>query len=104
MINWELSETDLALLDKIIERAIAEGLVERGRESTNMMMDLNAAHSNGTPMHFDKLLTAERFEFAHDLGGIRRHINRETGALEGCFLPRYALTEREMRARVLGVG
>jgi len=26
----------------------------------------------------------------HDVSGIARHLNRETGRLEGCFLPRFS--------------
>lgn len=55
------------------------------------MMDLVACSGNGNPMDFDRLLTADEFDFAHDVFGIRRHIDRETGKLTGCFSPRFSI-------------
>ncbi|KKK55056.1 hypothetical protein LCGC14_3078450, partial [marine sediment metagenome] len=37
-----------------------------------------------------RFLEGPDFDFAHDVWGIRNHLNRETGQLENCFLPRYA--------------
>lgn len=37
-----------------------------------------------------ELLPADDFNFAHDVAGIRRRINRTTGKLENYFLPRFA--------------
>lgn len=53
-------------------------------------MDITACHANGTPLKLEALLNANDFDFAHDVFGIHRHINRETGELQDCFLPRYA--------------
>lgn len=61
----------------------------------NLTMDLTACHANGCPLDFRKLLDFDDFNFAHDVGGISRHIDRSTGALGGCFLPRSAAPTRE---------
>lgn len=53
-------------------------------------MDITACHLNGTPLKLNALLAADSANFAHDVFGIRRHLNRETGKLEDCFCPRYA--------------
>lgn len=53
-------------------------------------MDLTACHLNGNPLRLKKLLAADAVNFAHDVLGIRRHLNRETGKLENCFSPRYS--------------
>lgn len=53
------------------------------------MMDINACHSNGNPLRLKDLLEADNFNFMHDVFGIRRHINRETGELENLFSPRF---------------
>ena len=53
-------------------------------------MDLTACHANGCPIDWDKLNAATDTTFAHDISGIQRHINRKTGKLENCFLPRCA--------------
>jgi hypothetical protein len=69
----------------------------RGYKRMNLVMDLTAADGvNGNrPLDWDRLLSADDFNFMHDIAGISRHINRETGELEGHFLPRFTrkLTE-----------
>jgi len=52
-------------------------------------MDLTAAHTV-CPLKLEQLLAADDANFSHDVFGIRRHLNRETGVIEDCFLPRFA--------------
>lgn len=60
-------------------------------------MDLEAAH-HACPLQLremvDALQTAHKGDVVHDLLGIRRHLNRESGKLEGFFTPRYAQSNR----------
>ncbi|MDD5106076.1 MAG: hypothetical protein PHC49_10715 [Desulfuromonadaceae bacterium] len=56
-------------------------------------MDITATHANGCPLDLDKLLAADDSNFLHDVIGIIRHIDRRSGQLINCFLPRYALPE-----------
>jgi len=57
----------------------------------SMMLDLKACHSNGCPLDLEAMLAAPRdADIVHDISGIERHLNRETGKLEGGFTPRYA--------------
>ncbi len=58
-------------------------------------MDLTAVHANGCPLRLSELATAEGFDFSHDIYGIRAHLNRETGTLEDCFVPRFADSTKE---------
>lgn len=58
---------------------------------TAILMDLEACHCNGTPLDLDGLLTANPLDFSHDIFGIRRHIDRDTGKLCGIFQPRHAM-------------
>lgn len=51
-------------------------------------MDLSATHANGNPLDFDKLLAFDDFSFMHDITGIYRNLNRDTGELENFFSPR----------------
>jgi hypothetical protein len=44
-----------------------------------------------TPMDWDGLLNSDDLNFAHDLYGIRAHLQTRTGKLIDCFLPRYAI-------------
>lgn len=53
-------------------------------------MDVTACHANGNPLKLQELLTADDFQFGHDVFGIRRHIDRETGEFKDCFSPRYS--------------
>lgn len=53
-------------------------------------MDLSACHANGQPLDFKKLLAFDDGNFGHDVFGIRRHLNRQTGHVEGFFLARCA--------------
>ena len=57
-----------------------------------LMMDLQVADGvNGNPpLDWDRLLAADDLNFLHDVGGIRRHVNRQTGKLEDHFTPRFA--------------
>lgn len=56
-----------------------------------IMLDLKACHSNGCPLDLDALLAAPRdSDVVHDVAGIGRYLNRETGKLEEEFTPRYA--------------
>lgn len=48
-----------------------------------------ACHGGSCPLRLQELLDAEANDFAHDILGIRRHLDRETGKLQDCFLPRY---------------
>ena len=91
VVSFEISDIDAALVSDILDRLETE--YDFNRES--LEMDLTACHANGNPMDFDGLLHADRFHFLHDLWGIKRHLNRETGKLENCFLPRYSKPQTE---------
>ncbi|WBF05187.1 hypothetical protein [Burkholderia phage CSP3] len=88
-INWNTTAADAALIDKILDRAISMRLLER-RNRLNTDMDITACHLNGTPLRLADWLAAPDFDFTHDLLGIDRHMNRETGKLGGLFVPRFA--------------
>ncbi len=57
----------------------------------SMEMDLEAVHCNDCPMDFKKLLAADNFNLMHDVIGIINCIDRDTGKLTRCFLPRCSL-------------
>lgn len=52
-------------------------------------LDVLAVHVNGNPLRLDELLCAKTADFAHDIFGIQRHLDRDTGKLQMCFKPRY---------------
>ena len=92
MIDWKKvskEETELAM--KIVERIEAVSIDKIDRMST--MMDIEATHID-CPLDLQGLLDADFIDFSHDIMGIRQHLNRETGKLEGGFVPRYALNQK----------
>ena len=90
MINWNLPSAEARLITAITRRA--EKLSENPMQFDVLgcEMDITACHLNGCALDLKRLLKADNFNFAHDVYGIQRHIDRETGKLIDCFLPRFA--------------
>lgn len=86
-ISFKATKDDYLLIGAIVARAIADGVIKKS-QAMDINMDLSACHANGCPMNFKKLLDAPKFDFTHDVLGINRHIDRETGQLGDCFIPR----------------
>ena len=57
----------------------------------DVMMDLECVHSTGNPLRLAELLAADDVNVAHDIFGIARHLNRQTGQLENAFSPRFSV-------------
>lgn len=87
-----MSDQDRRLIEKIAERA-QRMYADHGQERAllDILMDLTATHANGCPLDLVKFLTFDNFNFAHDIGGINAHLDRQTGQLTRCFLPRCSL-------------
>ena len=64
------------------------------RQTIQYHMDIVACHLNGCPLDLDGLRAAHLTDLVHDMAGIHRHINRDTGLLQNGFQPRYALGSR----------
>jgi len=78
------------LISKIAKRAVEFAAKDDDKiDFISLDMDITAAH-NHCPLKLTELLEANEFNFCHDVFGIRNHINRDTGELQNCFLPRYA--------------
>lgn len=56
-----------------------------------ILLDLENAHRQ-MPLDLAALLAFGERDFAHDLLGIRQHMDRRTGELGECFVPRSALS------------
>jgi hypothetical protein len=52
--------------------------------------ELEIVHDNVYRLRLDELLVAKDFDFAHDVAGIHRHLDRKGRHLRDCFVPRYA--------------
>lgn len=93
-LSFKTTPEDFAILRQIAARAdeLAQGLrVHHERTRVDWLMDLTTTHANGCPLDLPKLLAAEGYAFSHDVFGIARHLDRETGELGECFIPRCAL-------------
>ena len=90
-INFKASEEEFSIIEKIVERG-REMLEERGAyiDVMDHIMDITACHLNGCPLDLQAFLNSQGLDFIHDFVGITDHINRRTGQLENCFLPRFA--------------
>ena len=90
-MNWKTSKNDFLWITKIADRASTMATFQGGDYPyRDALMDVTAVHANGCPLRLKQLYCAPPFDFTHDVFGIRGHLNRETGKLEDCFLPRYA--------------
>ena len=89
VVSFTITFEDAALVRKIVDRAKRENLLG-GRTRKDLNMDLVATHANGCPIDFSRLLHADLFNFSHDIAGIVRHLDRRTGELTNCFVPRMA--------------
>lgn len=90
-INWRVTEGEHQLIVDIAFRASA--LARRfavDYPQRDAIMDVTAVHANGNPLRLAELAAADEQNFGHDVFGIRRHLNRETGKLENCFSPRFS--------------
>lgn len=87
--SFDATKQERRMIIEIARRANAKALAA-GIEYPilDAEMDITAAHANGCPLNLEKLLASDEITFSHDVFGIRQHLNRETGKIEDCFLPR----------------
>ncbi len=82
--------------DRLVILAIAQRAVKLAAKyealypQLELIMDITACHANGCELALSQLLISNDGDFAHDVFGISRHIDRKTGHLGQCFMPRYA--------------
>jgi hypothetical protein len=91
MLNFDVSAEEQQLIQKIAIRAYDLPWNLGQPNILQIMMDITGCRCNGCPLRLAAMLEADDFNFAHDVAGIMRHINRKTGELMDCFSPRYAL-------------
>lgn len=88
-IKWNTTASDQAVIDRIVKRAHAMQRRCGQDEDGQLVMDITACHLNGCRLDLEALLNADDLNFAHDVFGIRRHIDRSTAALCDHFVPRF---------------
>lgn len=94
MIQFNATSKEMMLISLIVDRAMKIKALQ-GRERMDLMMDLDATHSNGCPLDFQKLLDADDFNFMHDMSGISNCLDRDddsptAGQMLNLFRPRCA--------------
>jgi hypothetical protein len=85
-----MTKEDNAKIVNIVRRAsdiVREKKLKATFDRMDTVMDISAVHLK-TPIDLDRLLEFDDFNLLHDVFGIIRHINRETGELKNCFLPK----------------
>lgn len=90
-VSFTVSAADARLIGQIVDRA--EMQARRNKvpfDRQTVMMDLTATHANDCRLDLAHLLAFPDFDFSHDVWGIARHLDRDTGQLRDCFLPRSA--------------
>lgn len=82
----------LALIKQIADRAVYvyAGSDVRADRMT-IIMDLMACHFHGQKLRLEDLLAADDLNLIHDVGGINRHLDRQTYKLTDGFSPRFSL-------------
>jgi hypothetical protein len=90
-VNFKTTKQEYELIIKIAKRA---NLIYRENgvliDPVHIMMDLTATHLNGCPLKLQAMLDADDLNLMHDIAGIDRHLDRDTGKLTGCFDPRFS--------------
>lgn len=96
-ISFKTTKEETAAIGKLARLASEMGK-EFGIQYSVMdaNMDLTACHANGNLLDLDRMvgeiIADGGRNLGHDFFGIRRHINRQTGQLEGCFVPRFSIS------------
>lgn len=89
-LSFKTTKAETQIITRIAQRAV---YLNPEYNFMTAQMDVTACHANGNPLDLERLLAAEDFDFAHDVFGIARNINRETGKLENFFVPRFSRPE-----------
>lgn len=90
-VSFNVAPRDAKIIREIADRAftICKRHKLRNIKRLDLEMDVTAVHANGCPLRLVDLLEADEFNFSHDIFGIHRHLDRETGKLGDCFSPRF---------------
>jgi hypothetical protein len=93
-VSFDCSEDDRRIARAIARRA-RDLLLDHSvdRPALDIDLDIVATHCNGNPLRLADLLGADDFNLLHDVSGIARHLNRDTGKLENFFRPRFSQRE-----------
>lgn len=93
-VTFDATKEEIADVNAIVDNIVPKICAVTGENADDLSlstrMDLLATHANGCPMDFGRMRKADDFNILHDIAGIRKHLNRETGRIVGFFVPRFA--------------
>lgn len=89
----------LAIADRALQLAASYDVEQRWSRIDTI--DLVLLAHRGCPLDLEQFLHSSDQDFAHDIGGIRRHLNRITGQLEDGFTPRCAVSAKVLAEQAL---
>jgi hypothetical protein len=98
-ISFKIGRDAANTVRKIIDRAAdmserVTGKKLNKNELRDWTMDIIACHANAFPLDLDRMLAADDCNFGHDVFGIPCHLDRTTGLLMNCFVPRFAIRKQ----------
>lgn len=95
-MHGKLLLREVTVLDAIVRRAaqVCGDLGHAPPEPLGLLGDLALCHAAVCPLRLDDLLQARVDHFAHDVFGVRDHLDRANGRLRHGFTPRYAVAAR----------
>ena len=100
LVSFTAEAANQPYLTDIINRAAAKGYIPaKGAEALAARMDIAACHANGCRLDLKKFAEFDNFNFAYDFFGIRNHLDRESGKLVRCFLPRCSRSSQSASQR-----
>ena len=96
-MNFDTTRADLDKIVTLVTYAERHDWLPYDQRMANLMDMMNAHGNNGNaPLDLDSMVAAIGTEYerdlAHDLSGIRHHVDRETGELLDGFVPRFAIS------------
>jgi hypothetical protein len=90
-ISFKVSDADRLTIKGIVARGWALGRLRKSYpDKLSMQLDITACHANGNALRLVDLLAADDFNFAHDMSGICRCLDRDMGRLTKGFSPRFS--------------
>lgn len=93
----KIDKQEFETIVEIAKRAEYMSLVALDRFTILMDLELAAKEFN---LRLEELLNAPNFDFAHDIVGIQKNIDRKTKTFKEYFLPRYWGKEGEANGTI----
>lgn len=88
-VSFSVTRAEALLIAKILARCEQAGVTDPA-DRLRHDMNLSACIAQGCPLDLERMADWPRmFDVGHDVIGIDRHIDRDTGTLQGHFLPRF---------------